>query len=317
MEFTLSTAQVPLRDRDEYWRQVVCRTFVELDVDHEATSDYRGTVQTRSFGDLQATRIACDPMVARRTAGNIRHSSRDEFLVALQLRGQTIGRQDGREVDLRPGDYALFDSAHPYQVDFRGGGFGHLVFQLPRRLLAGIGVEAPRDSARVVRGNVGRGRLVSSYLINLARMDTVHDDAERNLFGLVAIDLLGSSLRSKESGTPRARPEELLPRIKAYANGRIGDPSVDPGTVARALSISVRQLHRVFAAEDLTFSAWLRETRLTRCWDDLGDPRCAEATVAEIRRRYGFQDPAVFSRTFRHQFGISPSERRHAESGGG
>lgn len=314
MEITLSTAQVPLRDRNEYWRQVVCRSFVELDVTHDTTRDYRGMVRTRTYGELQATRIACDPMIAARTPGNLRLSDRDDFLVALQLRGRTVGFQDGRQVLLQPGDFALFDSERPYQVDFRGNGFDHLVFQLPRHHLTSIGVEGLRDSARIVRGDSSRGRLVATYLINLARMDALYDESERNRFGQVAIDLLGSSLRSDDTGYPRIEPDELLRRIKTYAKSRIGDSTLDPAAVARAMSISVRQLHRIFSNEDATFSTWLRETRLTRCWEDLADPRCADSSIAEIRRQNGYRDPAVFSRAFRNRFGMTPSERRDGSS---
>jgi hypothetical protein len=44
-----STARVPARDRNEYWRQVVCRTFVELEVTHQTAAGYRGS---RGFGGL-------------------------------------------------------------------------------------------------------------------------------------------------------------------------------------------------------------------------------------------------------------------------
>ena len=42
-----STARVPARDRNEYWRQVVCRTFVELEVTHQTAAGYRGSPRLR------------------------------------------------------------------------------------------------------------------------------------------------------------------------------------------------------------------------------------------------------------------------------
>ncbi|WP_340537662.1 AraC-like ligand-binding domain-containing protein [Nocardioides sp. GXZ039] len=314
MEITLSTGQVPLSDRNEFWRKVVCRSFVELEVTHDTLRDYRGMVRTRTYGDLRATRIACDPMIAARTPGNIRLSDSDDFLVALQMRGRTVGFQDGREILLQPGDFALFDSERPYRVDFQGPHFDHLVFQLSRHHLTSIGVESLRDSARIVRGDTSRGRLVATYLINLARMETLYDDSERGRFGQVAIDLLGSSLRSEDIRYPRIETDELLRRSKTYAMSRIADPTLDPAAVANAMSISVRQLHRVFSTEDATFSAWLRETRLTRCWEELADPLRVDSSIADIRIQNGFRDPSVFSRTFRQRFGVTPSERRDGSS---
>jgi AraC-like DNA-binding protein len=81
------------------------------------------------------------------------------------------------------------------------------------------------------------------------------------------------------------------------------------------LLISVRQVHRLFAAEGLTFGSWVREQRLRRCRDDLADPRHCHHTVAEIAARWGFRSPAHFTRAFQSRYGITPADyRRRASS---
>ena len=52
MPTTLSTAHMPVRDRTEYWRQIVCSTFLELDLTHGARTAYRGSVVTGAFGNF-------------------------------------------------------------------------------------------------------------------------------------------------------------------------------------------------------------------------------------------------------------------------
>jgi hypothetical protein len=86
VEITLSTAQVPARDRNEYWHQVVCRTFVELEVTHQTVAGYRGSVRVRDYGQLKAARkpdelfttwrhhgFVTDPTIADKVAADQTH----------------------------------------------------------------------------------------------------------------------------------------------------------------------------------------------------------------------------------------------------
>lgn len=299
-------------DRNEYWRQVVCRTFVELDVVQGRTTGFRGSVRTCDFGELRATRITCDPMVATRTPAMIGRGSGNRFLVAVQLRGRTIGAQDGRTADLRPGDFALFDSNRPYSVDFQGSAFDHLVFHMPQECLTRAGIQGEHATAQRVAGDSARGRLVASFLINLSRLNIPHLAAERATLARVAFSLLGSSLPRWDHKVEPLDPDELANRAKAYARTRLDDPNLSPRRTADALSVSVRQLHRAFEPEDKTFSAWVREERLVACFDDLGNRAEDLPTIQDIRHRYGFRDPSVFSRSFKERFGMTPSERRES-----
>lgn len=299
-------------DRDEYWRHVVCRPFVELDVVQGRTTGFRGSVRTGAFGDLRATRITCDSMTVTRTPDMIRRGSGNRFLVALQLRGRTVGVQDGRTADLRPGDFALFDSGRPYSVDFQVTSFDHLVFHMPRECLTNVGIRGADSTAKRAPGDSPRGRLATSFLINLSRLSNPRSAAERVTLSRVAFDLLSSSLPRCEHEIGHLDASELTDRAKAYARTRLYDPNLSPRATADALSVSVRQLHRAFEPEDMTFSAWVREERLTACLDDLGNQSHQLSPIQDIRSRYGFRDPAVFSRAFKARFGITPSERREA-----
>ncbi len=308
----MSTSRVAARDRNEFWRAAMCRTFVELDITPNIDGPIRGAIRTRQFGPLRATRIVTDPMTAARTRNNLATSREDRFLVALQLRGHTFGSQDGREVSLGAGEFALFDSARPYTVDFQGDGFDHLVFHIPRDALTRTGVDGRRDTARVFGSGSRSDQLVANYLLNLSRLDETVSDADRIAYGAMAVELLGASLRPAAEFADTIDPLELAARMKTFARSQISSPSLSPTIVSEIHGISVRQLHRIFALTDSSFGAWLREQRLTRCFADLQNPDLAHLTIAQVSARYGIVDPAVFSRTFRRRFGLSPSEVRSA-----
>ncbi|GAA2788117.1 hypothetical protein GCM10010470_23340 [Saccharopolyspora taberi] len=56
---------------------------------------------------------------------------------------------------------------------------------------------------------------------------------------------------------------------------------------------------------------WIRQRRLERCRRDLTNPHLRQRPVHAIAARWGFTDPAHFSRIFRAAYGLSPSDYRH------
>jgi AraC-like DNA-binding protein len=54
----------------------------------------------------------------------------------------------------------------------------------------------------------------------------------------------------------------------------------------------------------------VRRERLARCYEDL--ELSSGGSVTEIAFRWGFRDAAHFSRVFKREFEVTPSEVRHA-----
>ena len=75
-------------------------------------------------------------MSAVRARRHIESSATDDFLLALHLRGIAHATQDGRDVTMGPGDFALFDSSRPYSITFLDDRFfEHVIYQVPRASL--------------------------------------------------------------------------------------------------------------------------------------------------------------------------------------
>jgi AraC-like DNA-binding protein len=318
----LSTEAVAPRDRVAYWRDVICATFIRLDVTQSAAAApdrFRGSVRTSQLGPLQATRILTDPMAAERTRRHLRSVEEERCLLAFQLRGRTVGRQDGRQAVLEPGDLALFDSTRAYRVDFQGNDFDHLVLQFPRHALFQRGIEPHEVTSRRVAASSRIGRLTSPFLFNLSRVADVTGPATAERLGHMTIDLIATAL-ADASGIdhrwPAPHGDELLQRIRLYMHLHLSDPHLSPPKVAAAHNISLRQLHRLFAREGTTFGRWLREERLRRCFDDLGSPQLAARTVADIGARWGIPDAPTLSRAFRALYGVCPRDHRRAALAG-
>ncbi|MEU4645497.1 helix-turn-helix domain-containing protein [Micromonospora sp. NPDC023814] len=98
--------------------------------------------------------------------------------------------------------------------------------------------------------------------------------------------------------------------MKAFIEQHLGNTDLTPAVIAAAHHVSLRQLHRLFAPEQTSVGAWIRQRRLDRCRKDLADPAQSGLTVGAVGARWGLPDSAHFSRLFRAAFGVPPSDYR-------
>ena len=137
---SISTQSVLVRHRAEYWRDLICDTFVELDCS-SIGDGFFGELSDHAVGPMQLTRVRSAQHEALRSSRQIAKSTDAYFLVSLQIAGQGLVQQDGRTAKLNPGDFALYDSTRGYSLRFDDQ-FEELVLKLPRALVVDR-VEAP------------------------------------------------------------------------------------------------------------------------------------------------------------------------------
>jgi AraC-like DNA-binding protein len=144
-----------------------------------------------------------------------------------------------------------------------------------------------------------------------AHMQTTSEEQLSALYE-ACVSLLAAEERQFETVVmcePGAANESpLLRTILDHINRNICDPALAPPGVAHKLGISVRYLHKLFAASGATFGAYVLLRRLDHVRNALiagGD-----ATIAELARTWGFRDISAFNKAFRKQFGCAPRRLR-------
>jgi AraC-like DNA-binding protein len=315
MDLAFATGEVDPSDRLAAWRELVNRAFLPLAITpldgRDRSGAFEASVTARSLGGLRIWLVQASPMSAVRARPHIDASGGDDYLLALHVRGTAHGTQDGREVSLGPGDFALFDSARPYSVSFTGPGvFQHVIFQAPRASLDARG-DLGAATARRVAAASRAGRLVSPYLRTLAQpAPSGPGEPLGEAFVDAGLDLAVGALRMAAGCPADQRDRSAARELRDYALAHLGDPGLSPEAAALACYVSVRQVHRLFAREGRTFGGWVREQRLRRCRDDLADRRLGHLTVAEIAARWGFRSAAHFTRAFRARYGVTPTGHR-------
>ena len=289
--------------------------MVSVDVSRRADQRF-GNFRIRNYrlSDLRLCDIACDPISIDRGPSHIESDGVTDGLLMFQLNGEVLIRQADKEMIVRAGDLAILAADEPYRIVYR---------QPSRRLF--VCVPAERFDSEVIRGarlpivqqlnNTPTGRIISSFLLTVA---AEADNLEENEGTLIANNLLSvlamlrRSYGSYETENWPFRKAKSTDEIFDFMERHFVDPDLHPLDIAKANSISVRQLHTVVGSTGITVCRWLRERRLKACYEALQNPMIFRALISEIAYSHGFNDSAHFSRCFRARFGMTPSEVRAA-----
>ncbi len=318
MAEVLRTDDVTQADRFAQWRHWISATFVPLECAPVTREPFRGEVAHWELGELLVSRVAAHPHLASRTRRMIALRDAGYYKVGLLTRGSCRLSQEGREALLRPGDLAIYDCRRPYTMVFdEPHEMSFLMFPCDRLRLPPAAVEqvlvTPVSSA-------GRARARSSRPSCAGWWPTWSSRGSRSTAAWPdnVLDLL-ATLFGERTGVlptdPATVRRALLLSVHNWIEAHLADPDLGPAAIARANHISVRYLHKLFQDQGTSVARWVRERRLANCRRDLEDPALAQRGVQAIARRWGFEDPAHFSKIFKASFGDPPGAYRQGVLG--
>jgi AraC-like DNA-binding protein len=306
MAVTVDTAAVAPRERFDYWSEAQARLFFALDVRAASARQFSGRAVAHELGPVRVRRVAAEGHRVRRTPRAIAADDPEQFELSLMLAGTQELAQEDRAARLAPGDLVCMDSSRPYAV-CSPDAFEMLVFAVPKALLRPHVDRVGRRTASAIRAGDGLSALVAPFLRSVGDglLDGTVSEHDADV-GESVVDLV----RSLYTGRDRPVRPDLLTEVKASIERRLHDPELGPASIAAAHFISTRHLHRLFEAEGVSVSEWIRVRRLERCRRDLEDPALAGETVLAIASRWGLRNPGHFSRMFQAAYGRPPSAVR-------
>jgi AraC-like DNA-binding protein len=317
MQVLIDTRDLPGQEGFARWREICQQPPVPYYLRCAQPRLFTGQARAGELGRLNVHALASRGQYEfRRPARLVSRSDPELFRLVLNISGDGGMLVGDREVPLRPGDLLLTDTSRP-GGGWRGGdgtASRWIFVSFPRRLLgipdraaaALIGVPLP--------GQVGLTGLIAGFFRQAAADPGQFAPGEADRVAGIAVDLL-AALVAGETGrdrliAPEARRTALRLQARGFIERHLGDSDLTPAAVAVAHHISVRQLHRLFATEDVSVAAWIRQRRLDACRRDLADPRLGRQPVHLIAARWGLGSPAQFSRAFKQAYGVSPGEYR-------
>jgi AraC-like DNA-binding protein len=220
--------------------------------------------------------------------------------IDLIVRGQVQVEQGRGIADLGPTNLILIDPARP--VRYASIASTSVTILVPRQELR----LRPADAARLVgvpiKGDCGPAALVFTLARDMARSLTGFRSGAAHRSAAAIAELI-SVMRGAQLGeTHPDSSDALCDRILGYIEAQLSDPRLTPAQIAVAHHISVRRLHKLFEDQPRTVAALIRRRRLERCHADF---LSSDRTVTAVAARWGFVDPAYFSRLFKATYGYN------------
>nr|WP_269151209.1 helix-turn-helix domain-containing protein [Spelaeicoccus albus] len=298
------------------WQRVVSEQLMPLAIDTTSNPEFEGSVVTRRFGGVGLAVVRTGAHVAERTR-RLAAAGDPHYWLGLQIVGVSTVEQAGNRSELRPGDFALYDSSMPYRREFPGDSETFVAI-IPQQLIALPPRALALISALGIGPESGMGAIVSPFLTAVAR-NLSHLTSAQGISTVHAMIELVTSTFAEKFGVvaphPSARHLDQVMTIRHWIMTRLADPDLNPERIAAAHFVSTRQLHVLFQEQGTTVGTWIRERRLDMARRDLEAPG-ESSSIRTIAHRWGFADPAYFARAFRSAYGVTPRAYRHHGASG-
>ena len=290
--------------------------FVELEIKLQNPSSILSSKMYQyPFGDFKFIRSITKGAEhhVKRTQALIDSSVQNNFFIAYVLSGEASLSQEDSSSTLRVGDIAILDSTRTYSIDVFNN-LDALWVSVPRHRLEGRLNSLINIMAQRINGTEGIGFIISSLLKAALNEVTRIKTNEANRISNHLLDLISLGLKNNETESVKNNTSSYLKstlrRIQDYIENRLDDEELTPLNIAKANSISIRYLSKLFEREGISTARWIRMRRLERCRSDIESIDKCHRSVSEIAYSHGFNNISSFNRAFRQHFKVSPNMLR-------
>jgi AraC family transcriptional activator of tynA and feaB len=313
---SFTTAGLDPRRKLAYWNDRACESFSPLVSDPVDIRTFHGSIARTSIGDMSLAEVHSEAQTVRHSRAHVARTRNSLFFLHLQVYGESINRQDGREALLRAGDFTLCDTTRHYDIIFPGVNC-MLVLGIPDAKLRRH-IASPECLVAIpMQASNGVGALLSSFLRNYwAECHHAFEESAAERVTVAILDLLGAAY----ADIPRARSDcsSLATahriRIINFIEAHLHDPDLTPSRIAAACRMTPRYLHHLFSDQEETVARYILRRRLDACARALVSNAQRGRTVTAIAFDHGFNSPTHFGRVFRAKFDMTPLEFRREQT---
>ena len=307
--WSFSTEAYLQADRKDAWRHALENLSLELTSLVESSRFFGLATALRTPHDSEYHYIA-----SKAQAITIAKSQPSAAMLVLVIEGAgSIIQPKGPSLTFSGGDFVFGPVKAQAQFGFEED-FQAIFLHMPRTLLVPRLLAPMPQELTLAPGQSGFAKVFGDLLGSVTEnLETLTLEQLRAIEATVT-EFLATSVVSEGDvtmlGGVTGRRAGVLHRIAQTIERRLAEPELSLADVANENGMSPRNLQKLFETFDKTFSSYLRSRRLERCRHDLSTPLLGQLSISEICYRWGFTDPAYFSRTFRENFGASPREFR-------
>ena len=318
MQVHFSTDQIPLPDRVRSWcdyfaKQAHSITPIEIPDPLSFRAEASGSIA----GGFALLDVKSEFKRVRRTAADVAKDKTEAFFIR-RFRVPVVWRAGPRStpVDLihEPNDFCVSSTEWQFNSESKSpASFDMLI--IPQAALSPLITGGRLERPFRLPGPSPLGSLLGAAIdaakVQAPLLPTELGEAVlRNLCGLVAL-ACGTFDEHSELGRDSQRSAQLA-AVKHYVDLHLADSGLTPASTAAALSISARQLYRLFEPNEMSFARYVLRQRLLRCRDTIAGATGTGRSVVDIAFGWGFNSMATFYRAFASEFGSPPAKLRAA-----
>jgi len=310
-----TTKALPRREQLEAWCAWHGQIFDVIRSPLPADRGFPATHLNWKLPGLGISRVCAPPLHTERTQAVIHRNSVDHWVVSVNKGGTVDASTRNASVTVPAGVPYIFSMAEEISTTRTGRDLTRLFLFLSRDNFRSI---APLLDAAV--GTVlatSEGRLLADYMSVLASNlpDLPPEDGPRLVAATEA--MLGACLAPSAGRLAVGeKPIDftLMERVRRAVRRHLHSPSLGPGKLCREAGTSRSQLYRLLEGEG-GVAHYIQRRRLAESLTLLCDVQNF-LPVAKIAELLCFADASSFSRAFRREFGMTPSDVRAASPAG-
>lgn len=313
---TISTVDVEPTLRNAVWEARNRSHLLGLKTSSPQQTGVVGTMRSAVINGVSVADITGNAHTVERTPEMARQLPVDSLMLTFVLAGESFHFNGTSPVLVKEGEVAIYDSDTPFLLGFSQG-MRVVVASVPRYHLADIGMQDAFRTLKVMRhsGN-GVDSQSSRHLLDVLQgAFETPTGVNAHEFGETFIEATLQALR-RLSGQAKDSRKDYVTEAMAFIEGHLADPDLSVERIARALSLSQRHLSRTFSSHGTTVAQATQQLRLENALTLLTTPEGLHMTAAQVGQRSGFSSPSHFSRAFRKQFGVSPTQARRGHQRG-
>lgn len=306
---TWSTQHTPGAYLTDAWEDALGSSYGGWLADQAVGQGFNASIRRREFAGLRVVECECDPCGGQRLAALIRRDTAPFIGVQITRSGSERFHFGDEALPVGAGDLVIWTSEQPTRFTVMER-LHKVSLVLPWADLQELLPRASRFTGTVLDSRHGIGAMLFSHVDNLARQMEVFTEDDQAAVRRATLELLGAALSHRVEVPQRGLAQRYLRQLQDYILRHLRDETLSPGSIAAANHMSPRYVHMLFAQSGTSVSAWIRQQRLERCRQALQSGAHQGSRVADIAYTWGFGDPSHFTRIFKQQYGISPSDCR-------
>jgi AraC-like DNA-binding protein len=307
------TGAFPKHRQLEAWRAWY-DTIFDVAPKQATNDDFVATNSTWTVPGLTLSRVTSPPNTVSRTKSVIRHNSVDHWVITLSKESVSDVTTCGISFEAAPKTAFILSFGEEIGIRRRQED-NRVQLLLPRDNFQAIAPVV--DAARAMPLTSPAGAMLADYILLLEQnLPTLDGDAAGRLSNAVQAMLLACLAPTSDSRMA-ARDQiriTLMERVRQAVRRNLRSPSLGPAKLCREAATSRSQLYRLLEDEG-GVARYIQRRRLSESFTILCDAQ-SNLTIGAIADMLCFSDASSFSRAFRREFGMSPTDVRAATQAG-